>query len=65
MGEERRASLQSIASGETNYFANLNDMFAFLCTQVQAPPYIPGQFEEGDSHEQVEHEESRERRGDR
>ena len=64
LGDERRASLQNIISGEISYFANLNDMFAFLCTKVQAPPYIPRQFEDGNSIEQVDSKESRERRND-
>ena len=35
---ERRASLLDVASGEMINFANLADMFAHLCLQVQEAP---------------------------
>lgn len=54
VGDERRASLQNIASGEISYFANLTDMFAFLCVQVHGHPYPPGKVDEGSSQKQVQ-----------
>lgn len=53
LDEERRASLQNIVSGEINYFANLADMFAFLCLQVHGPHYVPGSAEATQNEKQV------------
>lgn len=51
--EERRASLQNIASGEISYFANLADMFAFLCLQVHGQSYVPRTTETTRDEKQV------------
>lgn len=41
MGEERRASLQNVISGEISYFANMGEMFAFLSLQVHGQVEAP------------------------
>jgi hypothetical protein len=43
---ERRASLQDVASGEMINFANLADMFAYLCLHVQETPAQRPRIEE-------------------
>jgi hypothetical protein len=54
LSEERRASLQNITSGEINYFANLTDMFAFLCLQVHSQHVVPRSAEGAHNEKQTQ-----------
>jgi hypothetical protein len=41
MDGEWRASLQNVTSGDVKNFANLSDLFMFICQKTDQPPYQP------------------------